>query len=52
MKTTLSSLNFGFLYPKDEQARRFKSRAINPLKQRKFIPVDDKAQEHWDLNNM
>ncbi len=45
-------IKFWFSISKDEQARRFKSRAINPLKQWKISPVDDKAQEHWDLYTM
>lgn len=34
---------------KDEQNERFESRRINPLKQWKISPVDEKAQENWDL---
>lgn len=45
-------IKFWFSISKDEQARRFKSRAINPLKQWKISPVDDKAQERWDLYTM
>ena len=45
-------IKFWFSISKDEQARRFKSRAINPLKQWKISPVDDKAQENWDLYTM
>ena len=42
-------IKFWFSISKDEQARRFKRRVNNPLKQWKISPVDDKAQEHWDL---
>ena len=34
---------------KKEQADRFESRKVNPLKQWKISPVDEKAQEHWDV---
>ena len=42
-------IKFWFSISKDEQRRRFKRRVNNPLKQWKISPVDDKAQEHWDL---
>lgn len=45
-------IKFWFSISKDEQARRFKSRGSNPLKQWKISPVDDKAQENWDLYTM
>ena len=32
-----------------EQAQRFESRRDNPLKQWKISPVDEEAQERWDL---
>lgn len=34
---------------KDEQAKRFERRKNSPLKQWKFSPIDEKAQELWDL---
>jgi polyphosphate kinase 2 len=34
---------------KDEQADRFKARKESPLKQWKFSPIDEKAQELWDV---
>lgn len=34
---------------KSEQEQRFKERRGNPLKQWKISPVDEQAQEHWDL---
>lgn len=33
---------------KDEQEKRLKDRKINPLKQWKLSPIDDKAQSLWD----
>ncbi len=42
-------IKFWFSISKEEQERRFQSRRLNPLKQWKISPVDDKAQEHWDL---
>jgi len=45
-------IKFWFSISKDEQARRFKGRVNNPLKQWKISPVDDKAQENWDLYTM
>lgn len=37
-----------FSISKEEQAIRFKERKENPLKQWKFSPVDQAAQEKWD----
>ena len=34
---------------KDEQAKRFDARKDSPLKQWKFSPIDEKAQELWDV---
>ena len=45
-------IKFWFSISKDEQASRFKGRGNNPLKQWKISPVDDKAQENWDLYTM
>jgi len=45
-------IKFWFSISKDEQASRFKGRSNNPLKQWKISPVDDKAQENWDLYTM
>ena len=42
-------IKFWFSISKEEQDRRFKARKKNPLKQWKVSPVDDKAQEHWEL---
>jgi len=42
-------IKFWFSISKEEQERRFKGRVNNPLKQWKISPVDDKAQERWDL---
>jgi len=41
-------IKFWFSISKDEQRRRFEARRVNPLKQWKLSPVDDKAQELWD----
>jgi polyphosphate kinase 2 len=41
-------VKFWFSISKDEQLARFNSRRINPLKQWKLSPIDDKAQELWD----
>ena len=45
-------IKFWFSISKDEQARRFNGRVNDPLKQWKISPVDDKAQENWDLYTM
>jgi len=42
-------IKFWFSISKDEQAARFASRKDNPLKQWKISPVDEKAQEQWDV---
>ena len=42
-------IKFWFSISKEEQQERFESRRENPLKQWKISPVDDKAQENWDL---
>jgi polyphosphate kinase 2 len=39
---------FYFSVSKDEQARRFKERKSDPLKQFKISPVDEKSQDLWD----
>ena len=39
---------FYFSVSKNEQAKRFKERKTDPLKQFKLSPVDEKAQELWD----
>lgn len=41
-------IKFWFSISKEEQKRRFDSRADNPLKQWKLSPVDAKGQELWD----
>ena len=46
---SLELVKFWFSISKDVQEDRFVSRRVNPLKQRKISPVDDKAQENWDL---
>ncbi len=42
-------VKFWFSNSKDVQKTRFQSRRLNPLKQWKISPVDDRAQEHWDI---
>jgi len=39
---------FYFSVGKDEQAKRFRERKTDPLKQFKLSPVDEKSQEMWD----
>jgi len=41
-------LKFYFSVSKDEQARRFKKRETDPLKQYKLSPVDKLSQQLWD----
>ncbi len=41
-------IKFWFSISKAEQSQRFDSRKVNPLKQWKISPVDEKAQERWD----
>lgn len=41
-------LKFYLSISKDEQAKRFKKRKTDPLKQYKLSPVDELAQEYWD----
>jgi polyphosphate kinase 2 len=45
----LELVKFWFSISKNVQEERFVSRRVNPLKQWKISPVDDKAQENWDL---
>ncbi|MCC7526934.1 MAG: polyphosphate kinase 2 [Candidatus Melainabacteria bacterium] len=40
-------VKFWFSISKTEQQERFDSRRVNPLKQWKLSPIDDKAQELW-----
>ncbi len=42
-------IKFWFSISKREQKERFDSRRGDPLKQWKISPVDERAQEHWDL---
>jgi polyphosphate kinase 2 len=41
-------IKFWFSISKVEQQKRFEKRALNPLKQWKVSPVDQKAQSLWD----
>ena len=45
----LELVKFWFSISKDVQQERFESRRVDPLKQWKISPVDDRAQEHWEL---
>ena len=42
-------IKFWFSINKENQQRRFKERMTNPLKHWKLSPVDQKAQEMWDI---
>jgi polyphosphate kinase 2 len=42
-------IKFWFSISKEVQHERFESRRTDPLKQWKISPVDDKAQENWDV---
>ena len=42
-------VKFWFSISKDVQHARFESRRTDPLKQWKISPVDDRAQENWDV---
>jgi len=42
-------VKFWFSISKEVQNERFEARRDDPLKQWKISPVDDKAQENWDL---
>ncbi len=44
----ITLIKFWFSISKDEQLKRFESRKVNPLKQWKLSPIDQKAQEMWD----
>jgi len=41
-------IKFYFSVSKDEQAKRFKERKTNPLKQYKLSPIDEQSQQLWD----
>ncbi len=45
----LELVKFWFSISKEVQHERFESRRADPLKQWKISPVDDKAQERWDI---
>jgi polyphosphate kinase 2 len=45
----LELVKFWFSISKEVQEYRFESRRLDPLKQWKISPVDEKAQEHWDI---
>ncbi len=45
----LELVKFWFSISKDVQAERFDSRRTDPLKQWKISPVDEQAQDRWDI---
>ena len=45
----LELVKFWFSISKEVQEYRFESRRVDPLKQWKISPVDERAQEHWDV---
>lgn len=47
-KSNIVLLKYYFSVSKKEQARRFKKREIDPLKQYKLSPVDKESQNLWD----
>lgn len=47
-KSGIVLMKFYFSVSKDEQARRFKQRETDPLKQYKLSPVDKESQNLWD----
>jgi polyphosphate kinase 2 len=48
VKSNTILFKFYFSVSKDEQAKRFKKREIDPLKQYKLSPVDKESQKLWD----
>ncbi len=46
---SIELVKFWFSISKGVQADRFESRRIDPLKQWKISPVDEQAQENWDV---
>ncbi len=48
VKDGINLFKFYFSVSKDIQAKRFKARKLDPLKQYKLSPVDNLAQKYWD----
>jgi len=48
VKSGIILLKFYFSVSKKEQAKRFKEREVDPLKQYKLSPVDKESQKLWD----
>jgi len=48
VKSDVILLKFYFSVSKKEQAKRFKKREVDPLKQYKLSPVDKESQHLWD----
>ncbi|QOL24616.1 polyphosphate kinase 2 [Thalassotalea sp. LPB0316] len=47
-RSGIQLIKFWFSVTKEEQAKRFKSRETDPLKQWKLSPIDKVCQEKWD----
>lgn len=45
----ITLIKFWFSISKEEQEKRFESRKVNPLKQWKLSPIDQTAQDKWEL---
>lgn len=48
VKSGILLFKFYFSVSKKEQAKRFEQRKVDPLKQYKLSPVDEKSQNMWD----
>jgi len=48
VKSGIILMKFYFSVSKKEQAKRFKKREVDPLKQYKLSPVDKESQKLWD----
>ncbi|MDR2122112.1 MAG: polyphosphate kinase 2 [Flavobacteriaceae bacterium] len=49
IKSGIYLIKFYFSISKEEQAKRFEEIKISPIKKWKYSPVDQKAQELWDV---
>lgn len=48
VRSGITIFKFYLSVTREEQARRFKDRELNPLKQWKLSPIDIEAQKRWD----
>lgn len=48
VKSDIKVIKFYFSVSKDEQAKRFEERKLNPLKQYKLSPIDQFSQKLWE----